>query len=323
MEDIDFSDLINQYKQGKIERVSLIKSLKSIIENEKSSSLRIQALTYLNDLNILQNDLYLFLESIFLSDSDIEIKKKILEMLLENYCDKSENAIKWMINHTNHPSSLDMIGFIFQKVENYNTKVSRRLRMRIFCEYGLKYYQKFEVVPREAIGLGLLSKYLGYELDKWGNALFEFANIAIGIKSHHVNLIVSSEVPMKEIKFMEFFPKLEELEISCSELEKIEGLEILINLRRLELSSNYIQKISGLNSLINLEELYLDGNPIKKVEGLDNLRNLRELDLSYTKISEIDPFYELNRNMNIYLEETSIPKKKLIKFYDYNKNSSS
>jgi len=90
-----------------------------------------------------------------------------------------------------------------------------------------------------------------------------------------------------EISGLDHLESLYNLNLSNNKISEIKGLDNLRNLRFLRLSNNLIQEIKGLDSLKSLMTLYLNGNAIEEIKGLDNLRNLNSLYLAGNNIAEV------------------------------------
>jgi hypothetical protein len=81
---------------------------------------------------------------------------------------------------------------------------------------------------------------------------------------------------------------VEEIDLSCMQIERIISTKGLSDLRKLSLMDNHIGKIEGLGRLVNLQELSLSGNRISKIEGLDRMIDLQEISLSGNQITRIE-----------------------------------
>ncbi|ODV59497.1 L domain-like protein [Ascoidea rubescens DSM 1968] len=92
--------------------------------------------------------------------------------------------------------------------------------------------------------------------------------------------------PILKPNFFENIKNLEVLQLKVMCFKEIPvGINLLFYLENLDLSCNQISKIENLEELINLKELILFRNDIEKVENLENLKNLETLDLSLNEIS--------------------------------------
>ncbi|NWR33845.1 CNTRL protein, partial [Tachuris rubrigastra] len=99
----------------------------------------------------------------------------------------------------------------------------------------------------------------------------------------------------KYIENLEKCSKLEILNLSNNQIEKMEKLDKLLKLRELNLSCNRISKIEGLEHMQNLQKLNLAGNEIEHIPVWvgKRLRSLRVLNLSHNKLSSLHEIAKL------------------------------
>jgi Leucine-rich repeat (LRR) protein len=95
-----------------------------------------------------------------------------------------------------------------------------------------------------------------------------------------------------EIPFY-YFDDVDEIELSESSIDSLEGIEMCKHAVVVDLSGNQIFDLGELWSLSLIEELNLSENRIELIDTLSNLSNLRQLDLSGNKICDISPLFEL------------------------------
>lgn len=74
---------------------------------------------------------------------------------------------------------------------------------------------------------------------------------------------------ISEIENLQYFPKLNNLNLSRNEIYHISGLESLRNLQQLDLSKNKISKIEGLQFNMSLKELYISDQKTKNTMTFD------------------------------------------------------
>ena len=86
---------------------------------------------------------------------------------------------------------------------------------------------------------------------------------------------------ISEIKGLENYPNLEELNLSYNRLQNLNGLEKLTNLKKVILKNNKVIDLRGLGSLINLREIDLENNNIKFISLYPD--NISNLDLIFRK----------------------------------------
>jgi Leucine-rich repeat (LRR) protein len=91
-----------------------------------------------------------------------------------------------------------------------------------------------------------------------------------------------------------YLEDLDELELSQSGINDLEGVQFCSHTIILDLSENCIDDLSLLWNLSQLEELNLEGNRISMIDDLANLQNLRSLNLANNCIDDLSPLYTLN-----------------------------
>ena len=121
---------------------------------------------------------------------------------------------------------------------------------------------------------------------------------------------------ISEIKYLDRFVNLIELNLGRNRIKRINGLNNLKNLEILKLYGNNVEKIENLDDLENLRELNLDYNSIINISGLDNLETLEVLSLTYNKIDEAYGFENLINLCKLNLNESLVKKIGSIGFLD-------
>jgi len=86
---------------------------------------------------------------------------------------------------------------------------------------------------------------------------------------------------------------LDEIELSESEIDDLDGVEYCIHMVSLDLSFNRIYDLLPLAGLSCLQELNLSNNQIEYIDDISNLQQLKSIDLSYNSISDILPLLEI------------------------------
>ncbi len=97
-----------------------------------------------------------------------------------------------------------------------------------------------------------------------------------------------------EIPFY-YFDDVDEVELSESAIDNLDGIDRCKHVVVVDLSGNKISDPGELWGLSLIEELNLSGNQIESIDVLSNLTNLRQLDLSDNKITDISPLFELGK----------------------------
>ncbi len=121
-------------------------------------------------------------------------------------------------------------------------------------------------------------------------------------------------IPFEDnIKMMKWYPNLQSLEFTNTDIKKIRGLNNLKDLKVLTISgSGEVTKIEGLNNLHNLQELTLDDNSIETIEGLSGLNRIERIILDDNYITTIENIEEipLMKNDYCYIVPISMQEKK-------------
>lgn len=90
-----------------------------------------------------------------------------------------------------------------------------------------------------------------------------------------------------------YLEDMDEIELSESEIDDLDGVEYCIHTVSLDLSFNRIFDLLPLASLICLQELNLSNNQIEYIDDISNLQQLKSIDLSNNSIGDISPLFEI------------------------------
>ncbi|NXM49699.1 CNTRL protein, partial [Gymnorhina tibicen] len=115
------------------------------------------------------------------------------------------------------------------------------------------------------------------------------------ISSLNLSSSKDGDKKFKYIENLEKCSKLEVLNLSNNQIEKMEKLDKLLKLRELNLSGNRIGKIEGIEHLQNLQKLNLAGNEIEHIPVWvgKKLKSLRSLNLKQNKVSSLHDIAKL------------------------------
>jgi Leucine-rich repeat (LRR) protein len=311
---------------GKKEGLDLLREL---INSSNDSNIRKKALENFGILEEGNN--FSFLEQLFLSDEDLDIRliagrilqekypthKKLLRLLeysLENVDNVAQKifAIKTLNSIENIKARKILREYIktnfkdkiFDLQHTYDYKliipeniieVIINLILSDFYEFKCRYL--ITLRRGKIVALNCESSNLEEVSDIYG---FYFLNDLEHLSLQRNNLKIISN--LKHLR------KLKTLDLSHNKLEKIENLENLDKLEELFLSNNRIWKIENLESLPNLKKLNLSDNSIKIIENLNSLISLEVLDLSHNDISYISNLDKLGNLKRLNLSSNKIKK---------------
>lgn len=104
-----------------------------------------------------------------------------------------------------------------------------------------------------------------------------------------------------------YLEDMDEIELSESAINDLEGVEYCIYTVVLDLSFNRITDISLLESLDRLQELNLSNNRIIDIDALTNMDQLSNLDLSNNSIVDVSPLFEMEKLEYADLTGNKIP----------------
>jgi len=111
-----------------------------------------------------------------------------------------------------------------------------------------------------------------------------------------------------DIEFPTYYLEdMDEIELSESEIDDLDGVEYCIHTVILDLSLNLITDLTPLSNLESLQELNLSGNQIGLIDALSNLQQLKSVDLSNNEIDDISPLFEIETLEFVDLTGNKIP----------------
>jgi len=149
-------------------------------------------------------------------------------------------------------------------------------RMRYLLKYG-------KVVKEEGRGDAVFA-----ELPQIPGVLIYYRKNEVKIKNPgNVNF---EGMALTHIPLMEGEEKVNHVNISNNQIQKIENLVSLQNLTSLNLSHNQIKKAGGFENVPNIKVLDLSFNQIETAEGMDALTILEDLNISHNKICDLNAF---------------------------------
>lgn len=119
-------------------------------------------------------------------------------------------------------------------------------------------------------------------------------------------LIVAEQKEIENYDFLGKLKKLEELDLSFTNIGDLRPIQELKYLRILYLHESQIKDLTPLQNLEYLEILYLVENQIQDLTPLQNLKNLQEIDLSYNLVSDLTPLQGLPKLHILDLSENAI-----------------
>ena len=108
-----------------------------------------------------------------------------------------------------------------------------------------------------------------------------------------------------------YLEDLDEIELSESEIDDLDGVEYCIHTVSMDLSFNLIYDLSPLACLASLQELNLSNNQIEYIDDISNLQQLKSIDLSNNSITDILPLLEIEVLEYADLSGNKIPQEQI------------
>lgn len=108
-----------------------------------------------------------------------------------------------------------------------------------------------------------------------------------------------------------YLEDMDEIELSESAINDLEGVEYCIHTQNLDLSNNRISDISLLEKLERMQELNLSNNRITDIDVLAGMQKLYSIDLSNNSIIDISPLFEMENLEYVHLSGNKIPPRQI------------
>ncbi|XP_062447215.1 centriolin isoform X2 [Rhea pennata] len=211
--------------------------------------------------------------------------QKALSMEMQVSASRSPSPMSTVSSSTRSPSSLS-------RQASPSTRKSRDRRHQQLDISARNIETAFENQSRE--GENGVNPGIRYITESLIKGLSKQENLAC-ISSLNLSFAKDGDKKFKYIENLEKCSKLETLNISNNQIEKMEKLDKLLKLRELNLSYNKISKIEGIEHMQNLQKLNLAGNEIEHIPLWvgKKLRSLRMLNLEQNKLSSLHDIAKL------------------------------
>jgi len=308
MSDLNPTEIYRRYQRNELEKGLAVDYLKSIIESNSDEGLRVQSVTLLGEMDLGAEEIYEYFEQLLTSDLNEEVRLAAVQAIINNFLEKGERLLKWVIKHE---QSCDCLLGIYHTFSSKESVLVNDLLLLMEENIGKNYRISHDLLPKEAMALELLGRhlcnlYVFLEAKQW-----KFYDLKI-INNRVVSIKIENLYNSINSKFFSLFSGLQELILydcklndafhlsvlsrliingtedgQLDSIDEIKGFENLKNLRELDLSINNISEITKLDLLTNLVKLDLSQNDIKEIKGFETLKNLEILNLEWNNIGEI------------------------------------
>ncbi|MFX1236155.1 MAG: hypothetical protein ACFFAS_00720 [Promethearchaeota archaeon] len=290
------------YLNNELNSTVVIELLISLLEESENDQIRLESIKILNNLGNLPEKTFKFLEHLFVSESNQDIRLYAFKLVKRHFLYQSLSLIKWALQYeSNIESLLEIIDAIIlmetkeiktilaeevRKISTFTTIPSKTFNSRNLFRDDLR--RMFKSRKIEEFTLKALSEiYINYRAlcmlkKRFFNVQYELKNARVvkldlsdvefevrGWKSEFRNNIKN----LFEIPELFAFHSLESLDISNNHLTCVKQLASLPCLSNVNLSNNNIydmQNIKYFKQLPNLVHLDLQGNKI--AQNIDPLK---------------------------------------------------
>lgn len=310
-----------EFENGKINKSVAYDLLISLVENSDNEEIRVESIKNLEKVGLFHDKLFLFLENILVSDSNIRIRKIAAEFLKNKYLKKSIKPFKWVIKHEPDSECLIIAIKSLEKINSYQSKLLlyRQIKSIIKTKYINKQKRienkKFKRIVKKLVKS---KKYELFTHKELSDILINFLTIK-NLTKQYPNVYYELNPQnglIEELDLSDFL----EYEVkgtpfgwrnNIKSISEIFGLKYLKNIKKIDLSNSQIEDIKDLANFKNLTHLILTNNKISKLENVEiikSLPNLEYLDLRYNDIAKkINP-EEFDKNIRVVLKDYLILK---------------
>ena len=296
---------------GKIGQKEAITILEELLRSSSDLNLRKKSLELLG--NIDDSKHFKLFEEIFLSDESIEIRISSGKILEKNYMThkKLTPLLEFTLFNIDKFEQKFLAIEILNRINSTETRKIIKKFLKKFIKSKLKVRK--DEFPREIFIKDFTNPIPASILEICFNLiLYDYyitvCGFNITLRKGYIILLNcegSGKSSIKEIDALNKLTKLEHLLIRRNNIRKIDGIEFLKNLKVLDLASNNIEKIEVLK-LENLEELDLSFNAIKSIENLESLKKLKKLNLEANLINRIENMNNLSNLEDLDLSNNGI-----------------
>jgi Leucine-rich repeat (LRR) protein len=312
--DVNPHTILKDYNSNRINKLTAIELLTSIIEKHDEEEFRVEAIITLNALKIQTKTLFKFFENLLLSDSSEVIRNAAAKFISKNFLEISLTVFQWVIQHETSYDCLITVANSFVKIHTNESKVIlyeqiKKIReikyLNVDKGYGNKKYRKalksylkknniMDLSHNNLAAIFINFITIRNLVEKIPNVYFELDE----------NLLLIDKLDLSD--YLEFEVKGTPWgwKNNIHNLEQIPGLSNLINLKTLDLSNNLIDDLEGITELKNLTHLILPNNQIDDVKNLEYLKklvNLQFIDLCGNNITKNVEVNDFNPNCRVLL----------------------
>lgn len=272
--EINPNAIYEEFINGRIDKVTLVKQLTSIIENHEDNTVREASIVVLGKLKLTNEKLFNLFENLLLSDSNENIRNAAAFYLSEYYLNSSLPVFKWVIQHE---QSYQCLFTVIKGLVKINSKESKKVLFE-----QIKKVRKIQYLNPEK----------GYKNKKYKEALKPLIkrNKVVAFTPQQLGDILINFYTIKQLieEIPNVYFELSSTKLLVEKLDLSDYLEFEVKGTPWGWKNNIesLSKIKGLKNLSELQELNLANNRIRDLKEVVKIKNLKHLDLSNNKISD-------------------------------------
>jgi len=265
------------YRNKKLDKISAINQLISIIDNSDNLDARIESINTLSQIDAKSNDVFKLLENLLISDSHESIRFNSISAIEKLFLDNALEPMRWALKHEESLKCLLAISKILGKIDTpqsksllinkikkiRNEKIIENLNL-LFKKRDIERFSSFELsrIIEDYFIIADLEKRFGQINFKVKEGLIFELDLS-DVSSHVFGWTILNKFP----DFMEFLTSLEILDLKFNRLTMIpKTIGFLTSMIHLDLSYNKIKSIPhSIGLLTVLNKLNLRYNKLKSL----------------------------------------------------------
>ncbi|MFX1437551.1 MAG: leucine-rich repeat domain-containing protein [Promethearchaeota archaeon] len=292
--------IYKEFKNGNLEKQSVINQLFTLINNFDDPNLRIDSIEILIKIGSKDSQIFNLLENILISDSHEEVRNTAIKAIKQNFIEKALKPMKWAFQHENSINCLISIvstiglinndkakSFLIDKIKNFDIYEFNESLQKAFNTERI--YDLTNKRLSEILNNFMLIKHFRNEFKDISYSLDEGLVSSIDLSGISTN-VFGWKILRKLPEFITTFKYIKKLDLKINRIAKLpKNLSKLINLTYLDLSNNNLRSLpESFGSLSSLEYLYLKYNKINEIPStIGKLEKLIILDLRHNNIKSL------------------------------------
>ena len=157
MSDLNPTDIYRRYRRNELDKLLAVDYLKSIIESSSDEELRKSSVEFLVEMDLDASEIYELFEHLITSDLNEKVRLVAVRAIINNFIEKGESLLKWVIKHER---SCDCLIGIYFTLSSKKSVLIEDLLLLMEESIGKDYRISHDLLPKEAMALELLGRHL-------------------------------------------------------------------------------------------------------------------------------------------------------------------